>query len=284
MKAKPEMGKYLLWQFFQRNPVVRQYLPATTRYGATALMDYLQKYRVVYIKPVAGSRGAGILKAWKDNGKVFVKRTTYPERSFLKWEQAVQYVNSERQQKAYLVQQGIDLAKIDSRPFDIRVMMQRVKPGGPWLYSGMLAKIAGPKSVVTNLALSRGRVVEVEQALRQGLGWGDKQVQRCIREIRALSLTAANHFDTYQYYRELGFDVAVDKNGKIWMIEENTGPSHELFHHLKSNLAMYRRIQFRWGEFNRALQARTKMNKFQLKERTEQGVAKSQRKERHNVS
>lgn len=258
MAKKPEMGKYLLWQFFRKNALVRRYLPPTRRYSTAALGEYLKTYRVVYIKPVAGSRGMGILKAWTQDGKVYVKKTTLPTRVFRNEEDAIRYINRERGKRAYIVQRGLALAKVNGRVFDIRVMMQRTKPGGAWLYSGMLAKIAGAGSVVTNVALSQGTVMEVEEALRKSLGWSEARIQRCIQEIKKLSFTAAKHFDSYQYYRELGFDIAVDQNGKVWLIEENTGPSHPLFRHLKSNLSMYRTIQFRWGQYNRALQKRRK--------------------------
>lgn len=117
----------------------------------------------------------------------------------------------------------------------------------------MIAKIAGPGSVVTNVALSRGRVMEIEQALAQSLGWGPKRIAACVQELREMSLLAARHFDTYQPYREIGFDWAIESSGRLWLLEENTGPSHPLFAKLKSKPQLYRQIQWRWGRYQRAL-------------------------------
>lgn len=208
---------------------------------------------MVYVKPVAGSRGRGIIKIWLKDTLIYVQHTIHSPRVFQTTKDAVQYINRLRTDEAYLVQQGIRLATIDGKPFDIRVMMQRDLPGGKWLYSGMLAKVAGGRSIVTNVALSHGSVMEVPVALRKALGWSDKEIRRCVREILDVSFAAAQHFDSYQRYRELGFDIAVDSTGEIWILEENTGPSHPLFARLKSNLSMYRAIQYRWARFQRAL-------------------------------
>lgn len=252
MQRKPEMGKYLLWQFFHRNAYVRKHLPATKRYSAPTFKEFINRYGVIYIKPVAGSRGRGVLKAWKKGGRVAVQLTTNVPKWFATPDAAIRYIDTQRQRRAYIVQQGIQLARISGRPFDIRVMMQREKPGGKWLYSGMLAKIAGKGSVVTNVALSKGTVMEVKQALKQSLHWNERKASDCVQALIRLSHNAARHFDSYLLYRELGFDIAIDTSGRIWMIEENTGPSHALFAHLKSNLSMYRTIQARWGAYRRA--------------------------------
>jgi hypothetical protein len=53
--------------------------------------------------------------------------------------------------------------------------------------------------------------------------------------------TVAKRFNDYNYYWNLGLDLAVDKSGKLWMIEENTGPALYLFAKLKDK-TMYRNI------------------------------------------
>ena len=189
--------------------------------------------------------GRGILKVWQTRGKIAVQKTTDRPRLYATLPEACRYIDAQRQGKAYIVQQGLDLATVGGRPFDIRVMMQREKPGGKWQYSGSVAKIAGKGSVVTNVALSRGTVMEVQAALRQAFRWSEPKINSYIQQMVKLSFQAACHFDTYQKYRELGFDIAIDRNGRIWLIEENTGPSHGLFAKLTSNKTMYRTIQRR---------------------------------------
>lgn len=256
-KRKPEMGKYLLYQFFRRNATIRKYLPATRRLTEKSFREFVNKYGMVYVKPSGGSRGVNVLKVWKESEQVHVKHTTRSKRTFQNVDAAFRHITRLRNGKAYIIQQGIRLAKVKGRPFDIRVMMQRSKPGGEWLYSGMVAKVAGPSSVVTNVALSKGYVITVQQALKQSLGWKSKRIEQMVEELKRVGRIGARHFDNYQGYRELGFDMAVDVNGKLWMIEQNTAPSHPLFKKLKGDLSMFRRIEYRYGRYARALRGRT---------------------------
>lgn len=260
---KPELGKYLLYLHFAKDPKIRKYLPPTRRYSPSALKDYVNRFHSVYVKPTGGSRGNGIFKVWKSGRAVYVQHTTRQPRKFPGVGAAVRFVDRHRGGRAYVIQRGISLARVHGSPFDIRVMMQKEVPGGKWLHSGMAAKIAGKGSIVTNVALSKGRVIPVATALKRSFGWSDKQMKRCMDEMVALGLRSARHMDTYQPYRELGLDVAVDTNGRIWLIEENTGPSHPLFKKMTTDLAPYRRIQYRWSRYQRALRnRRTKPQKF----------------------
>lgn len=249
VKRKPELGKYLLWNHFRGNSVVRSYLPVTARYSHDTFRTFLRTYGMIYVKPSGGSMGRGILKVWSSDGNIFVHKTVMKRASFTTLKSALKYIDAQREGKPYIVQQGISLAKWQGRPLDIRVMMQRTTPGGEWLYSGMVAKVAGRGSVVTNVALSGGHVLLVETALRESLGWDGRTVRNKVKELIRIATIAAKHFDTYQYYRELGFDMAVDTDGRIWMIEQNTAPSHKLFEKLKGEPAMYRLIESRWSKF-----------------------------------
>ncbi|MCL6452534.1 MAG: YheC/YheD family protein [Alicyclobacillus sp.] len=253
---KPELGKYALWRLFAGDPKIRRLLPDTRRFSRSNLAEMLRRYGMVYVKPSGGSRGVGIMKVWRVERQVYVKHTIRATRSFDQLDAAVAYVDRHRGGRPYIVQQGVDLARVGGRPFDIRVMMQRTRPGGPWRYSGMVAKLAGAGSVVTNVALSHGTVLEVPVALRRAFGWNRERVAETVAALEQLGHRAARRMDAYQPYRELGLDVAVDRRGRLWLLEENTGPSHRLFRKLTSNLSMFRRIEFRYGQYARAVRAK----------------------------
>jgi len=252
-QRKREMGKYMLYNFFAKNAEIKKYLPQTTRYSQETLSSYLARYDSVYVKPVAGSRGRGIVKVWRENGQYVVQKNVYKAQRVKTLDAAKRYIDKVRAGKMYIVQQGIKLAKINGRPFDIRVMMQRNRVGGEWLYSGSVAKIAGGTSIVTNVAVSRGSVMDIETALKKSFGWSKARIQSCLSQLERLGKIGALHFDTYQKYRELGFDVAVDVSGRVWLIEQNTAPSHRLFQHLTAKPMLFRRIQYRWGQYARSL-------------------------------
>ncbi|WP_338130664.1 YheC/YheD family protein [Cohnella ginsengisoli] len=70
-----------------------------------------------------------------------------------------------RKKPIHVVQKAIPLAKAGGRSFDIRVMMMRHR--SRWTYIGMLAKVAGAGSVITNVRRGNGYVLSVPEALRQ---------------------------------------------------------------------------------------------------------------------
>lgn len=238
---RPEMGKWLLWRFFASRPAIRPYLPATTIMTKSTLGSYLHKYKTVYVKPAAGQQGKGIIRAWESGDRYLFVKERGKAFSTSSLDILYRKIKPSGITSVYIVQQAIHLAEVKNRPFDIRLMMMR-NASGKWEYAGMLAKVAGPDSVITNLRRGGGYVTEVETALKCSLGLSQDKIDRLKREMITLGHATCARFDDYKRYWQIGLDLAVDKNGRLWMIEENTGPAHSLFAKLK-NKSMYRKIR-----------------------------------------
>jgi hypothetical protein len=238
---KPELGKWGCWRFFHKVPAIRPYLPQTGTLTLPALRTYLANSQAVYVKPSAGFGGRGITKVWRTKtGYAFVQERGVPMRTATVEELYRRLRANARPNITYIVQRGITLAEINGRPYDIRLMMMRVH--GKWQYVGMLAKVAGPNSVITNIGRGKGDVTDIDTALRRSLGLSDVQIERLKKEMIALGYQTCQRFDDWKRYYQIGLDLAVDKNGKLWMIEENTRPAHSLFAKLKDK-SMYNRIK-----------------------------------------
>lgn len=238
---KPEMGKWGCWRFFAAEPSIRPYLPPTSILHVNSLRNFLTTHNAVYIKPSAGWGGRGIIKAWKTpTGFAFVQEVGQPIHCATVENLLQKVRQGARPGGTYLVQKAIPLAQVNGRPYDIRLMLMRVK--GQWQYVGMLAKVAGPNSVVTNIARGKGYVLDVDTALRRSLGLSHVQIEALKQEMIELGMRTVKRFDAYKRYYQIGLDLAVDQNGKLWMIEENTGPAHSLFAKLPDK-TMYNRIK-----------------------------------------
>src|SRR5690606_6475257 len=80
---------------------------------------------------------------------------------------AYRFVKRRSKGHSMILQRYIHLAKTRGRPFDLRVMVQK-KPGrSRWKVTGMLAKVAGRRYIVTNIRRSGGKVVSAKTALRR---------------------------------------------------------------------------------------------------------------------
>jgi hypothetical protein len=142
--------------------------------------------------------------------------------------------------KRYVIQEGVQLAKINGRPFDIRLAMMR--ENGRWEALGMLAKVAGSNSAVTNIARGKGYVTGVRHALKKALVLRDDAIDALQDEMKEVGYRIGQKFDESRTYEQIGLDFAVDRNGKLWVIEENIGSSRSLFVRLKDK-SVYRKMR-----------------------------------------
>nr|WP_274362938.1 MULTISPECIES: YheC/YheD family protein [unclassified Paenibacillus] len=212
-------------RMLRKVPQIRAYLPHTAFCNERRLAEFLNRYPAVFIKPDGGERGIGVIKAWKEGSSI----------SYIKVKGDPQTVGSVREliqklklQRPHIVQQAIDLAKIDGRPFDIRLMMMRNR-SKRWTYIGMVAKVAGSKSVVTNVARSNGYVSPIDRALRLSLGLTGTRAEQKKREMIRLAERCNRVYSKTRYGWQLGYDLAIDNTGKVWFIELNPSPAHSLF-------------------------------------------------------
>ncbi|WP_274652363.1 YheC/YheD family protein [Paenibacillus humicola] len=236
------MGKWKLHQFYSRDEGLRGLLPSTSLYSPAALKRYLNRYRAVYIKPDMEHTGKGIVKAWRTGeGYAFIKVRGRRSASVPGTEALHKQMGLGGKRGAYVIQRAIELASVKGRAFDVRVMMMRYR--GKWTYAGMIAKVAGPGSIVTNVRRGRGYTMTVPGALRVSGRFDGGEIERFTGRLVAVSRKVCARFDRYKFSRQIGIDYGIDKNGRLWIIEVNFDyPSHALFLGLKDK-TFYRKIK-----------------------------------------
>lgn len=245
------LGKWHLHRFFSKDPEIRKHLPPTALFNDRTLKLFLEKYGAVYLKPDHTHRGQGIIKAWAtDDGYALV---------FLRGDPTVcssldeLYKEIKRRALAgrYVIQKAIPLARIGGRPFDVRVMMMR-NVRYRWQFFGLYSKVAGPRSIVTNISNSRGYVLPFEKSMKLSLGLTGESAANVKSRLVRLSHKICKRAGRIKYYQKIGNDFAVDENGKVWIIEVNfTYPGFKGFARLPDR-KYYRRIK----RMNRILQKR----------------------------
>lgn len=236
------MGKYSQYRLFRRDPLIRKHLPATALCRTPSALDaFLNKYASVYIKPAGGMKGIGVVKAWREGaGLLYVIERGQPARCSSAHELYGRL--GLRARPAHIVQQDLQLATVHGRPFDVRIMMLR-DTRKRWTYAGMLAKVAGADSVITNVNRGKGYVLPVDAALRQGLQLEGTRAAALKAEMIRLASRCNRVFDRFRYEWQMGYDIGIDRTGRIWLIEANPSiPSHALFRKLPDP-AMYRNIK-----------------------------------------
>jgi len=253
-------GKLGLHNFYAKDRRIRLHLPPTTEFNRHSFFKFMHRYASVFIKPNMSHMGKGIIKAWSAQKKVKVVKVKGATRTFNQLNSAYHAIRKLTTKDQYLIQKTIPLATYQSRPYDIRVMMMR-NTRNQWQYAGMLAKVAGPSSVITNVNRGGGFALSIENALRTSLGLTSHEQLKVKRELVSLSDRICKRFDKYKYSTQIGIDFGIDEQRRIWVIEVNFDfPSHELFNKLQDK-TMYRKIKSLRKSYLQSQHARARRNR-----------------------
>ncbi|RAL23376.1 YheC/YheD family protein [Thermoflavimicrobium daqui] len=233
-------SKALKTMVLLKHDSVKPYIPESGWYHQETLLSMLEKYTSVYIKPDKGGGGEGIIRIRQIQDEIYEYCSPYHCRYVVGKKQLIKAIDRKLSPlKRYIIQQGISLATIKDRPFDLRIFLQ--KPDEKWELTGMVAKIASPGQIVTNYCKG-SRPCEVSRVLRYITRNNEKKMSELFYELYYLSKNVAkilNH--RFNGLKELGIDVGIDKQNHIWIFEVNTRPRFKMFSKLV-NPIMYNQI------------------------------------------
>jgi glutathione synthase/RimK-type ligase-like ATP-grasp enzyme len=234
-----------LWQ----NERMRRWLPETMPYSPVHLRRLIRRYPLLYVKPVNGTGGRGIVRVERSGSgyrllarskrRVKVTARLNTAASLISW------LGSWVKAETHIIQQGLNIALVSDRSIDLRLLIQK-NGDGEWSITGSGIRVGGVKSATSNLH-GGGRAVPVRPFL---LSRFDAQrteaiLQDCHQLAFETAETVESHFGRMI---ELGLDIGIDVDGRIWLIEVNPKPGREIFKQLgESDLyrqAIQRPLQF----------------------------------------
>lgn len=223
-------------KLFLRHSTLVDHLPETRWHTATNAMEMLRRYAAVYIKPDGASGGTGIIKVRRrQSGYEIIKGFRRKHANSVTLYKALK--SFERSSKKYIVQRGIKLARINGSIFDVRMYLQ--KTAVKWNISGMVARVAARNMQVTN-AHQGGYAKTLNKSLLSVFKSDKGKVTKCIKILRKISLIMAAVVERrFPDTNELGIDLGVDQDGRVWIIEANTRPKHQLFTQLRDKSMLY---------------------------------------------
>ncbi|CFW96504.1 Endospore coat-associated protein YheC/D [Syntrophomonas zehnderi OL-4] len=221
------LNKWQVYKLLCMNEELLPYLPETMVLNRENLEKMLPKYQQLFIKPANGSLGRGIIIINRHNHNK-ISYTVYSRvkhhgsadspTDFLK------RTNFLRQKKAYIVQQGINLAKYHDSAFDLRIIYQKDHTGN-WMISKKFVRVAARGSSISNLSRG-GRAEKSKKVLTHILHRNKSLIEEKNNEIKLLCETVACTLEKNcrKLFGELGLDIGIDNNGKLWLIEVNSKP------------------------------------------------------------
>ncbi len=227
------IGKWENHKILSGHPTLSSYLPDTCLVTSFHHIDrMLRKYGAVYLKPVNGSKGRNIIRVLKRKKSNMYdyqyQASSQPRIGTSNGINGLRHRLSRFMGKQdYIVQQRINLLRVDGNLVDVRILVQKDHTG-KWLITGKACRIGRRGSITSNI-FSGGSASKVEKVLVKKFS-DPIQRERILTEINYLSIEAARALEaSTSSMGELGIDIGIDNTGKIWFIEANLRPARQVF-------------------------------------------------------
>ncbi len=232
---------------------VSSLLPETHPFTSFSMIErMLSLYGHVYVKPMNGSLGLGIYQVLYDREQnhYYCRFRDTDEinrlRKFETLESLMKHTFPNNKLNHLIVQQGIHLLRHERCPVDFRVHTNKDE-NGRWKVTAVAAKVAGPGSVTTHVK-SGGCIKTIEEVI-EGKEEQKKLLQKLSEASLLLSHVLENHMEGI--VGEIGFDLGVDREGKVWLFEANSKPGRSIFKHpdMKEFDLLTRKLSLAFGVF-----------------------------------
>ncbi|MFB5660322.1 YheC/YheD family protein [Alteribacillus sp. HJP-4] len=212
-----ERCKYNIYEYLSSFPKISPLLPETASLSFAGITEKISRYDKLYIKPKRSSRGRNIYVVEKENEE-------YKFTHVFNSEEKIYYVTKEKLLQFYeetfpipqdfIVQQAVATIEYRERKCDFRISPQKNK-NGEWQITGMIARVAKKCLNITNLDQGGWPKYKIEEIIDRST----------IKQIKKASIqTAMALEEKYPQVIDLGLDIAVDKDGKVWLLEANFRP------------------------------------------------------------
>jgi hypothetical protein len=222
------LDKSEVFSALRRQPSLGRYLPESHLFtGFPQLRTMCARYASVFLKPVRGSLGKGIIKIVRApaGGYAAHHATTLGTRrqQFPTLLKLYASISGRLRSSRYLVQQGLNLIEAGGRPIDFRALVQK-NGSGEWIVTSIVARIADGRHFVSNIARG-GTLSTVKEAVaKSNLAAGRQEAAARLRSA-ALQIASGVEAQIPAHFGELGIDLALDTSGRVWLLEVNSKPS-----------------------------------------------------------
>jgi hypothetical protein len=182
------------------------------------VFEFIDQYQKVIIKPVKGKHGDNVIYIENMFYHFLVKEASGEKN--LNHNELITYLNQLIATQPLLVQKYINSRRKTGEPYDIRLLLHKTGTG-KWKVD-IYPKIGVKDKIITNVCKG-GQVTILSNFLQNE--FGDKYLD-VENYLQVFALQFAEHFESlYKHsFSELGVDIGLDENMKIWLYEVNWHP------------------------------------------------------------
>lgn len=221
-------------------------IPSISITSIETLFDFMSQHPTVVFKPIDGHKGQGVTFIEKYANHYLVK---YSGQQFSYTQtQLDDFVQQRLKERQYLAQPYINSRTQKGIPFDLRLHVQK-NGQGEWIINLMYARLSRSQSIVVTNLSSGGSRIPIDRFLRNEY---PNSAESRKKQLENFALQLAKHLDDLQLENhgerldELGIDIGIDQNNKIWIYEVNWRPGlpHALY-----GKTHYERTMLQYAEY-----------------------------------
>ena len=198
-------------------------IPTEVIKDTESFFKFVTAFKKIVCKPIDGRKGKGILLITKkDESYVVTKDSTHTNYSRQELEG---FMKTKFSSGTYILQPYIQSVTKSGQVFDFRLHVQK-NGEGKWVITTIYPRVAPKGSIIPNIN-NGGFTNYLDPFLQQEFKEDAFKIRRTLEHF---SLALANHIDELQMIQygemidEIGVDIGLDENFKIWIYEVNWRP------------------------------------------------------------
>lgn len=184
---------------------------------------FISSFHKIVFKPIDGRKGKGIFFISKVEEGYEVRKNS--ESEFYSKQQLSDFLKDKLSTGTFIIQPYIHSITKSGQVYDFRLHVQK-NGEGKWVITTIYPRIAPKGSIIPNIN-NGGFTNYLDPFLQQEFKGEAFNIRRMLEHF---SLSLANHLDTIQIAKygevidEIGIDVGLDENLKVWIYEVNWRP------------------------------------------------------------
>lgn len=223
------LDKSEVFDALKKDSSLHKYLPDSHHFTSFAQLKRMcGQYQTVFLKPVRGSLGKGIIRISRsgtDGWQASYATLNGTKRvHFSNLEKLFASLSGSRKMLRYQIQQGLLLIETQGRPVDFRALTQK-NGTGKWSITSIVGRTAGNRHFVSNLARGGSLATVHDSVMRSNLPASLRKGASARLQKAALDISRGIDTLIPAHFAELGVDLAMDPSGRVWLLEVNSKPS-----------------------------------------------------------
>ncbi|MGO4887509.1 YheC/YheD family protein [Anaerobacillus sp. MEB173] len=225
-------NKWKVYNALKEDEQLFPYLPKTTQVtSGLDVLNNLNRNEPVILKPASGSQGKGIVALFQtENDEILIqtqRNLKQIKKTFKHKKECERWLNHLITSTNYLLQPFCSIQDQNNCPFDIRILIQKNEQGR-WVEQGRGIRIGKQNHIISNLH-GGGKTLSYQNWIKQLLPDQQRDLEFHLLKLMAL---IPNRLETsFGRLFEIGLDISLDQDGRLWLLEANSKPGRKVIVH-----------------------------------------------------